>query len=360
MEKKEKNTEKKLNLNINKDDSSTNDFLYCWSEFSSRPNRLTIFNSYSAVDFNNNILNEFKSKTVHTEIIPGEKESIVNDQLLVRIEDNIFISYVILDRNNENSSVNEVTFFYKSDDDYNRIIEIVGKLDEFVVSYEDENIYKLNTLSLNQTSIEVESIVPQELDYEHIELFYPEKTFSKIEKLVKSIKKSKKGLSIIYGDRGVGKTSIINYLSSKLDRIVIFVPNNLIEQTINNPEFRKFLKKHYRPILVIDDCEMLFNEAFAKSNIFVNNLLQLVEGFLSDNTEVNIISIFNVEDQDEIDHSLLDCNSLIDTIKFDYLSSDESTELSKHLTLDKKYKSKNRLIDVLKKKETKNTDEIGF
>lgn len=356
----EENKESHLNININKDDSSVNDLLYCWNTFTSRPNRLTIFNSYSSVEFNNYILSNFKNKTIHTEIIPSEDESIVNDQLLVQIEDNIFISYVILDRNNENSSVNEITFFYKTDDDYNKVLEIIGKLDEIVLSQEEESNHNLSTLSVNQGSIEIEPISLKELDYENIDIFYSEKTFTKIEKVIKSIKKSKKGLSIMYGDRGVGKTSIINYLSSKLDRIVIFVPNNLIEQTFNNPEFRKFLKKHYRPILVIDDCEMLFNEAFAKSNIFVNNLLQLVEGFLSDNIETNIISIFNVDNEDEIDHSLLDCNSLIDIVKFEYLTPEESTELSKHLTLDKKYKSKNRLIDVVKKKETKNSTEMGF
>jgi putative ribosome biogenesis GTPase RsgA len=57
------------------------------------------------------------------------------------------------------------------------------------------------------------------------------------------IKKSEKGLSVLWGERGTGKTSIINYLADKLDRIVIFIPNNLIEHTINNPDF---MTKHYK------------------------------------------------------------------------------------------------------------------
>ena len=360
MKKINKNIATNLNININKDDSQINDFLFCWSQFSSRPNRITIYNSYSAKDFNEYILSSHIEKTIHTEIIPADEMSIINDQMFVQIETNIFISYIVLDRNNENSIINELTFFYKTDEDYKSIIKIIGRLDEFVISFQEENNCSINTLSFNQNNIEIEPLLPQELDYENLDLYYNEKTFSKVEKLVKSIKKSKKGLSILYGERGVGKTSIINYLSSKLDRIVIFIPNNLIEQTINNPEFRKFLKKHHNPIIIIDDCEMLFNEFFAKSNIFVNNLLQLVEGFLSDNIEVNVVSIFNVDDEDEIDHTLLNCNCLIDVIRFDYLSHEESTDLSKHLHFDKKYKSKNRLIDVLKKKETKDFSEIGF
>jgi hypothetical protein len=360
VKKIEQNTTKNLNININKDDNTINDFLYCWNHFSTRPNRLTIYNSYSSSDFNEYILSNHIEKTIHTEVIPAEEMSIINDQMFVKIEENIFISYIIVDRNNDNSIVNEVTFFYKTDDDYKKIISIIEKLDNFIVSYQEESSCSINTLSISQNSIEIEPLLPKELDYENIDLYYNKKTFSKIDKLIKSIKKSKKGLSVLYGERGVGKTSIINYLSSKLDRIVIFIPNNLIEQTINNPEFRKFLKKHHNPILIIDDCEMLFNEVFAKSNIFVNNLLQLVEGFLSDSIEVSVVSIFNVDDEDEIDHSLLDCNTLIDVIRFDLLSEEESVELSKHLEFDKKYKSKNRLVDVLKKKETKNQSDIGF
>ena len=40
-----------LNLNINKDDSSINDFLYCWNVFDSRPNKILLHDSYLADDF---------------------------------------------------------------------------------------------------------------------------------------------------------------------------------------------------------------------------------------------------------------------------------------------------------------------
>lgn len=359
MKKTNTNIENNFNININKDDPTINDFLYCWQKFGTRPNRLTIFNSYSASEFNNLIYSSSVNKNINTEIIPAENESIVNDQIFIEINKNIALSYIVLNRNSENSTINELIFYYKSESDYSNVVDLIEQLDKFSVSYEEKNNYKLNTISINQNTIEIEPLVTQEID-ESIELHYSDKTYNKVEKLVKSIKKSKKGLSILYGERGTGKTSIINYLSTKLDRIVIFIPTNLIEQTINNSDFRKFLKKHYRPIIVIDDCEMLFNEVFAKSNIFVNNLLQMVDGFLSDTMEVNIVSIFNVDNEDEIDHSLLDCNNLLDVIKFDLLSEEESNELSKHLGSSKKYKTKTRLVDIVRKRNTKETYEIGF
>jgi hypothetical protein len=134
----------------------------------------------------------------------------------------------------------------------------------------------------------------------------------------------------------------------------------MIEHTINNPEFRKFLKRYNKPVIVIDDCEMLFHEYFTKSNMFVNNLLQMVDGFLSDSMEVNIIAIFNVENEDEIDHSLLESNNLIRVIEFDYLSTDEAKELSEYLGNNKQYKNKTAVLDIIRNKKPKESKEFGF
>jgi Cdc6-like AAA superfamily ATPase len=199
-----------------------------------------------------------------------------------------------------------------------------------------------------------------DFDVDNFDLFYTKETSKDINKLVKEIKKNNKGLSILYGERGTGKTSVINYFASKLDRIVIFIPNNMIEHTINNPEFRKFLKRYSKPVIVIDDCEMMFHEYFTKSNMFVNNLLQMVDGFLSDSMEVNVVAIFNVDDEDEIDHSLLESNNLLRVIEFGELSEDESSELSDHLGHKKQYKNKTSVLNIIKNKKPKNSKEFGL
>lgn len=134
----------------------------------------------------------------------------------------------------------------------------------------------------------------------------------------------------------------------------------MIDNTINNPEFRKFIKKYDKPVLVLDDCEIAFTENYGRSNMFTSNLLQMVDGFLSDSINCNIITIFNLDDEEEIDHSLLECNNLIDIIEFEMLNDEESNELSKHIKSNKKYKNKNKLIDIIKKRYIKKDNEIGF
>ncbi len=350
-----------LNLNINKDDSELNDFLYCWEQFESRPNKIVMHNAYSSKSFIE-LFSEIKiERNFFTEVIPSEEDFIINDKMFVKLSDSVYCSYIVIDRRHENSIINEITFYYKAEENFEFIQDLIEKLNSCIIDFEENEYNKVNTVSINSGSLELESIDLSSKDIDNFEMYYSKSTFKKLKKLVKEIKKSPKGLSILYGERGLGKTSVINYLSSKLDKIVIFIPNNMIEHTINNPEFRRFLKAHHKPIIIIDDCEMLFHEYFNKSNMFVNNLMQMIDGFLSDTVEANIITIFNVENEDEIDHSLLEANSLLGIVDFGYLSIDESNELSEYLGNDKTFKNKSRVIDIIKNnKLSKNKKEFGL
>jgi tRNA A37 threonylcarbamoyladenosine biosynthesis protein TsaE len=357
--KSKKNTTMKIN--ISKEDTNINDFLYCWDKFGDRPNKITIYSSFTKDGFNTIIskYNEYKNSNI--ELIPADDFDIINDKSIVKISDNIFVSYHILDRESENSFIHEVIFLYKSEEDLEKINEITEKLGKYNIELEEgEDCYKLNTVFISQNGLEVEPIEKIKLD-ESIELFYNETTFKSINKLNKTLKKSNKGLTILYGERGTGKTSMVNYICDKLDRMVIYIPNNMLEVTINSPEFRTFLRKYPKPIIVLDDCEMIFNELYSKSNIYVNNILQMVDGLLADSIELNIITIFNVDDENEIDHVLLECNSLIDVIEFELLNQEESNDLAKHLGSKKKYKNKNKLVDIIKtNNNTKSYKKIGL
>lgn len=349
-----------LNLNINKDDSSINDFLYCWNVFESRPNKVLVHDSYLSADFLNIIEAKTIDKNEFTEILPDAEGDIINTKTLAKLSDSIFISYVLIDKNQPDAIVTDITFFYESDDDKGEIESIIESLvQDCEVDYEESEINKLNTIGLSNNGLELER-VETKIDLDAIELFYNNKTMKDVNKLIKKIKKSQTGISILHGERGTGKTSIVHYLATKLDRIVIFVPNNMLEHTINNPDFRKFIKKYNKVLLVLDDCEMSFNEYFVKSNFIVNNLLQLVDGFLSDSIDLSIVAIFNVEDSEEIDHNLLNCNNLIDVINFDELSESESNELADHLGDKTKYKNKAKLIDIIKKRKVLDNKKLGF
>lgn len=360
MEKKIKYSEPIINLNINKDDSDLNNFLYCWDQFVTRPNKIIIHNTYSFKLFDELFKVIVKDKNFFTEILPADDGGfVINDKMFVKIDDNIYCSYIVFDRNYETSIVSEISFYYREESNFEIIQDLVEKLNSCVINYEDD--YSIvNTISIGLNGLELEPIDISDKNYDNINLFYNKETLKEVNKLVKDIKKSNVGLSILYGERGTGKTSIINYLSSKLDRIVIFIPNTMIEQTINNQEFRKFLKRYNKPIIVLDDCEILFNDFYSKTSLLSNNILQIVDGFLSNSIDVNVITIFNTNDEKDIDYTLLESNNLLRTLYFDYLSDEEANELSEHLNNKKSHKTKSKLIDVVKNVKKPNKKNFGL
>lgn len=346
-----------INLNVDKDDYHLNDYLICWEKFGHRPNRILIHNTYSGKLFDEVITKYIIEKNVFTEVIPDTEELIINDKLFIKLDEGCYISYIVADRLSESSFIDSVTFFYKND--YDKVQDFIDELNECVLDYEEDDSNKLNTIGLSVNGLEIEPISLHNIDIDNVDNYYNSNTFKRVDKAIKQIKKSDKGLTVFYGERGSGKTSIINYISSKLDRIVIFIPNNMIDHTINNPEFRKFIKKYDKPVLILDDCEIAFTENYGRSNMFTSNLLQMVDGFLSDSINCNIVTIFNV-DEEEIDSSLLECNNLIDVIEFEMLSDEESNSLASHIKSNKKYKNKTKLIDIIKKRSNKQEFGIGF
>ena len=280
-------TQSGLSINVSKDDHNLNDFLLCWENFGQRPNRILIHNTYSSKLFNKAINDFILDKNVFTEVIPDSEELIINDKMFVKLDEDCYLSYIVSDRNMDNSFIDSITFYFNNG--YDKVQDFVELLNECVLDFCDDDSNKLNTIGLSQNGLELEPVNFHNIDLENIEMFYNEQTFKSVDKAIKKIKKADKGLTILYGDRGTGKTSIINHLATKLDRIIMFIPNNMIEHTINNPDFRRFIKKYDRPIIVLDDCEMLFNEMY-KSNPIANNLIQMVDGFLSESINCNIIS----------------------------------------------------------------------
>lgn len=348
-----------LKININKDDSGLNDFLYLWDLFKNRPNKVLIHGTFDFKE-TENFFEQYEKVNKFTEIICLETDDIINDKVLLKSTECIYISYIAVDKLTEDAVISDITIYYNSSEDADEVNEIIKSLSEYQVIDELEDGHNLNVVSLSGNSIELDQIKYDDIDNDNIEEYYSKETFKSISKWIKKSKKQESGLSIFYGQRGTGKSSMIKFLASKLNKNLIFIPNNLVDLTINSSDFTKFLRKHENPILVLDDCEMIFNEFFTKSNIIVNNLMQLVDGLLSDKLNISIIAIFNVEDKNEIDHNLIDCNNLIDIIEFTDLSNTEANQLSELLGYKQKQKSDIRLLDLLNNNKSNTKRKLGF
>lgn len=356
----------KATINITNDDLGCNDYLYCWNEFNLRPNKLNLFNNYDPIDFLKFISdNKLQNTGTFTDVIPADDNYVINERSLVKIHNSIFIGYVHFDKLGEESAISEITFYYLNDA-VEKVNSIVKEFDDFLLDLDIEFDSKsddkklLSCLSVSPNGLDLEKMSPLNADYDNIDSYFEDNVIKSAEKLTKSLKKQPKGLSIIHGERGCGKTTLVNYITQTVEKEVICVPYNMIESTFT-PDFIGFIKRHKNCVLIIDDCELYFSETYSKSNIFTNNILQFVDGMHSDNFNVHIIVIANTGDVNSIDHSLFECNNLIHVIEVTPISKNKATDLSKLIGKNIKFKSPTKLVDVLKKRPATFTEkEIGF
>lgn len=351
----------KLNLNVNKDDQSINDFLQVWESLNVRPSRVNIFKNYDFTSFNDYFEPKIVEKYSQKDIIPFDSEDIINERYLCKVDEKIWMTYTIYDSASEECFVGELSFMY--DHSHSELLQsYVDDIEEFVLSEpqdESSNENNLFSIVLNQNGFDLEDIKKTKVD---VEKFYNDDVSKSVRKMTKKLSKNPKGLSLIFGERGSGKTSIVHHLSEKIkDKNFIYLPSSLFELTFNNPEFRNFLKKHKNSILILDDCETFFSDVHSKSNILSNNLLQLVDGLDSDNYNLNLILILNCENEEDIDPQILSCNNLNDIVPITPLKKSKITEVCKFLGKKNKYETPTKLIDILKTRITYNKQgDIGF
>jgi hypothetical protein len=124
-----------LNININKDDQSLNDYLYCWNEFGERPNKILTYSHYDPLKFMEYInKSKIKSCGTITEIFPVGEESLINERTLVQIEQKIYLSFVVYDKDLESSIISDVAIFYIDD-----VVENVNSILDNILKFELES-----------------------------------------------------------------------------------------------------------------------------------------------------------------------------------------------------------------------------
>lgn len=211
--------------------------------------------------------------------------------------------------------------------------EIYTELVEKIIAMGKKRKHESNNIALviqtprgyDTTSFELPE---QKLD---IELGYG-KGFKPIhEKIINTLnQKNGKGLVLLHGTPGTGKTHYLKYIASKIkDKRVLFIPPYLAD-FITSPEMTPFLIQNSNSILFIEDAERVITDRNNGGANGVSNILNITDGILSDILKIQIVATFNM-DKAKIDSALLRKGRLIAEHKFDALPIEDANNLIKHL-----------------------------
>jgi hypothetical protein len=157
--------------------------------------------------------------------------------------------------------------------------------------------------------------------------------------LVERLTKKHKGVVLLHGRPGTGKTYYIRHLISeiqKADKLCIYIPSNIMD-ALMNPSTMSFIFDWIRSngnnaVILLEDAEALIKEREGGRTGTIANLLNISDGILNDITKVQIIATFNMQ-YHEVDSAMKRSQRLIAEKEFGNLTYDQARSLIAKLNL---------------------------
>lgn len=215
---------------------------------------------------------------------------------------------------------------------------------------EKEEEYEINiiTFANGRLGLKRLEIKPAPLD---IDLYYND-DFKPVDAIIKDrlAKENDKGIVLLYGLPGTGKTTYLRHLIGSMKKKVLFVSPG-VAGNLMNPEFVDLLIDNPNAVLVIEDAENIIMDRKYNSDSSVSNLLNISDGLMSDCLNVQVICTFNSA-LNRVDDALLRKGRLIAKYEFGKLSVGKSRRLSAHLGLEQVIHQPMTLAEITNPEET--------
>lgn len=176
--------------------------------------------------------------------------------------------------------------------------------------------------------------------------------------------KNGKGLVLLHGDAGTGKTFYMRQLCKIVGKKILYIPSAMIH-SLTDPSFMTILKRHKNSILVVEDADNIVRKRDDHSDTqTVSTILNLSDGMLNDVLNIQVVLSFNTKITN-IDPALMREDRLIAEYKFGKLTIEKAQELSDSIGFKNKIKTPLTLAQIYTQNEARHLSssaelQIGF
>ncbi|TAG06394.1 MAG: AAA family ATPase [Cytophagia bacterium] len=264
---------------------------------------------------------------------------------------------LILNADKESQDVNIMFAHHITSDIVDNLIKIVKK--SFVKRKADRKIYLLHE---KEGHLFLKPFDVKKIKVDIKNLYNDD--FVQVHKLIteRLNTSNDKGIVLLHGIPGTGKTSYIRYLTSLIRKKMIYISPEFAHK-VASPSFLPLLLDNPNSVLIIEDAENVIEAREITDNPAVANLLNVADGLLADCLNIQIICTFNTNIS-RVDKALLRKGRLIASYEFKELIVEKAQKLSTKLGFKNEIKNSMTLSDIYNQNvEGFNADsreKIGF
>jgi len=196
-----------------------------------------------------------------------------------------------------------------------------------------------------------------------LDLFY-EDGFKEVDAVIQKRlnQKKDKGIVLLHGLPGTGKTTYLRYLIGKIKKRVLFLSPN-VAGNLMDPDFIDLLIDNPNTVVIVEDAENIIMDRRTSGGSSVSNLLNISDGLLADFLNVQLICTFN-NSLTMVDSALMRKGRLIAKYEFGKLGVEKAQQLSRYLGFDNTITRPMTVAEISnqheKAFETKQVEIIGF
>lgn len=221
---------------------------------------------------------------------------------------------------------------------------------------------EINLIVQNRNSLELKAMEIKRTKLD-LDLFY-EDDFKETDELIQRrlSQKKDKGIVLLHGLPGTGKTTYLRYLVGKIKKRVLFLSPS-VAGNLMSPDFIELLIDNPNTVVIIEDAENIIMDRRHNNSSSVSNLLNISDGLLADFLNVQLICTFN-SSLTMVDSALMRKGRLIAKYEFGKLGTEKARRLSKHLGFNTVIDQPMTIAEIAnpqeKQQEMKKTEVIGF